>query len=242
MLRNILHIKDLNIGYKRPVIESINLEAGSGSLICIIGRNGVGKSTFLNTLSGIINPLAGSIFYNDKNFTKLSLRERSTLMSYVPSRLEYLSNLSVYDLVSLGRSPYTNIFDKKNPDDIQIISEALKDFDLEGLKDRALYEISDGERQRAMICRAIIQETPVILLDEPTAFLDYYTKQKLLFDLSKLVEEKKKCIIFSSHDIELSLKYANIIWLFNEKGVRSFSIQSLKESNLLKELMNFDFK
>jgi iron complex transport system ATP-binding protein len=238
---SILHIKDLHIGYKYPVVSSINISADRGNLVCIIGRNGTGKSTLLNTLAGIIKPLAGNIFYENKDLSKLNLRERSTIISYVPSKQEYLSNLSVYDLVTLGRSPYTNIFDKRSLEDKIIIDNAIKDFDLEELRGKALYEISDGERQRSMICRAIVQETPVILLDEPTAFLDYYAKQKLLFDLAELANKKYKCIIFSSHDIELSLKYARIIWLFHNKEVVSVQVDDLKKSNLLKELMGYEF-
>jgi iron complex transport system ATP-binding protein len=238
----ILHIENLLIGYKRPFTKVFNANVYRGNLICIIGRNGTGKSTLLNTLAGIIKPLGGNIFYEDKNFAKLNLREKSTLISYVPSKQEYLSNLSVYDLVALGRSPYTNIFDRKNSKDKIIIDQALRNFNLEELRDKALYEISDGERQRSMICRAIVQETPLILLDEPTAFLDYYAKQKLLLDLSNLVKENNKCILFSSHDIELSLKYADTVWLFHNKEIVSIPVDTLKESDLLEKIMGFNFK
>lgn len=241
MVERILYTDNLNIGYKNSIISSINIEASQSDFICIIGRNGVGKSTLLNTLSGLIKPVSGNIFYNGKNSIKLSLREKSVLLSYVPSRQEYLSNMSIYDLISLGRTPYTNIFDKKSITDNTIISKALYEFNLEQLKNRALYEVSDGERQRAMICRAIVQETPIILLDEPTAFLDYYAKQKLLYDLSLLSNEKNKCIIFSSHDIELVLKYAKTVWLIINNQIKSMSVEELKESDFLNEIINFNF-
>lgn len=241
MSKTILNIKNLEIGYKDPITNVINLNAEEGNLVCIIGRNGVGKSTLLNTLSGILKPLSGDIFYNDINFPRLSSNERSRLISYVPSRQEYVSNLNVYELVSMGRSPYTNMFDKHSTNDKDIIEKALIEFNLENLQKKSLYEVSDGERQRAMICRAIVQETPVILLDEPTAFLDYYAKQKLLFDLSVLVKEKNKCIIFSSHDLQLSVKYSELVWLFHHNEVKSFTTNDLKNSGLLNELMNFEF-
>ncbi|MDL2262612.1 ABC transporter ATP-binding protein [Bacteroidales bacterium OttesenSCG-928-I21] len=241
MSEQILHIENLCIGYKKPIVDTINLNANEKKLICIIGRNGTGKSTLLNTLSGVTKALSGNIFYNKKNFAKLSLRGRSTMISYVPSKQEYLSNLSVYELVALGRSPYTNIFDKKSIEDKQLIEKNLAEFDLTKLQNKALYEISDGERQRSMICRAIVQQTPIILLDEPTAFLDYYAKQKLLSDLAKLAEENSKCIIFSSHDIELSLRYAQIVWLFDNNKITAMPVEELKKTKLLEKLMNFRF-
>ena len=211
-----INIESLSIGYKKhTIINNINLEANVGNLICIIGSNGTGKTTFLNTIAGIIPALSGKIFYNNQDFTNISLIEKSKLISYVSSRQEYLSNFNVFDLVSLGRSPYTNIFDKKSNSDKEIIDNAIVEFHLEDIKHKLLYKISDGERQRAMICRAIVQETPVILLDEPTSFLDYHAKRELLINLSQLAHQKNKCIIFSCHDIELALKFSDIIWLFN---------------------------
>jgi iron complex transport system ATP-binding protein len=240
--QKIFYTENLTIGHNnKPIIEDINLDSEKSNLICIVGRNGIGKSTFLNTLSGILKPISGKIFYNNKNFSTLSMSEKSTLISYVPSQQEYLSNLTVYDLVSMGRSPYTNIFDKHSDKDDEIINNALKEFNLEGLKHKSLHETSDGERQRTMICRAIVQETPIILLDEPTAFLDYYTKQKLLHNLSELSKTKKKCIIFSSHDLDISLKHSDLIWLFHENKIQSFSENELKQSQLLDEIMNFKF-
>ena len=218
--RQVIDIRHLSIGYKKhAVINNINLNANLGSLICIIGRNGTGKTTFLNTISGIIPALSGKIFYNNQDFTNISLIEKSKLISYVASRQEYLSNFTVFDLVSLGRSPYTNIFDKKSDSDREIIDSVIAEFHLENIKHKVLYKISDGERQRSMICRAIVQETPIILLDEPTSFLDYYAKQELLISLSQLTKQKNKCIVFSCHDIELASKFSDTIWLADKNSI-----------------------
>ncbi|MDR2834805.1 MAG: ABC transporter ATP-binding protein [Bacteroidales bacterium] len=234
----ILETKNLLIGYKNPILAEINICASRSDFISIIGRNGVGKSTFLNTISGIQKPISGKIFVENKDFLKLRIKEKSQLISFVPSRLEFFSNLSVYDLIALGRSPYTNILDKKTEIDKKIISEVLENFNLTNLKNKALYEISDGERQRAMIGRAITQQTPIILLDEPTAFLDYYTKQKLFVDLLHLTKDKNICVILSTHDIDIALKYSNKVWLFSEK-VEAYTEEEIIQKNVLYELMGY---
>jgi iron complex transport system ATP-binding protein len=238
---NLINIENLNIGYKNPLTTDINLSAGKGELICIVGKNGIGKSTLLNTLAGIISPLSGKIYYNSTNFSSLSISKRSQLISYVPSKMGYLSNLNVYELVSMGRSPFTNIFDKKTSEDLNIINDSISSFGLEHLVDKPLYAISDGERQRAMICRAFAQRTPIIFLDEPSAFLDYPSKHKLMKDLSALSKENEKTIIFSSHDLDISLLYCSRVWLFQDKTIESHLVENLKTNKLLKDIMDFNF-
>ena len=240
-MNKILQINELEIGYKKALTDRINLSATNGDFICIVGRNGTGKSTLLNSITGLTSPLGGEILLNDTNIFKLNPENRAKEISYVPSKQEFLSNLKVIDIVSMGRSPYTNIFDKKSKQDVEIIKSALADFELEKIANKNLYEISDGERQRSMICRAFVQETPIILLDEPTAFLDYYTKHKLLKSLNDLARDRNKCIIFSTHDLEIAFNYVNNIWLFNETKVEQHSLESLKKSNLLEEVLYFKF-
>lgn len=236
-----LQIINLQIGYKKPLTDKINLSASAGNLICIVGRNGTGKSTLLNTISGLSSPLGGKVLIDNQNINKIKSEIRARKISYVPSRQEFLSNLKVIDIVEMGRSPYTNIFDKKTQQDKEIIESALEEFQLQDLANKNLYEISDGERQRSMICRAFVQETPIILLDEPTAFLDYYAKNKLLKTLDDLAKTKNKCIIFSTHDLEIAFHYVNKIWLFNKTKVESHNLISLKNSQLLEEVLYFKF-
>jgi len=240
-MKETLQIIDLKIGYKKPLTETINLSAYKGSLICIVGRNGTGKSTLLNTISGLSAPLSGKIILDEQNINKIKPEKRARKISYVPSRQEFLSNLKVIDIVTMGRSPYTNVFDKKSTQDKKTIDGALEEFQLNDLANKKLYEVSDGERQRAMICRAFVQETPIILLDEPTAFLDYYAKHKLLKTLDSLAKTKNKCIIFSTHDLEITFNYVNNIWLFNNTKVENHSLNSLKESQLLNKVLSFKF-
>lgn len=236
MTECLLHTDNLEFGYKKPLTGPVSLNASAGDIICIIGRNGCGKSTLLNTLTGIKPLLSGRITLKNKDISKISLRERCRLISFVPSKPEFLSNLTVYELAAMGRSPYTNIFDNKTTDDIRIIESVIRDFNLTDFKERTLWSLSDGERQRAMICRAVIQETPVIILDEPTAFLDYYVRQKLLADLKELSDKKNKCIIFSSHDIEIAVKYATKIWFFNLDEIEEYTVEDFVNKGLLNAL------
>jgi iron complex transport system ATP-binding protein len=238
-MKKLLQIKDLNIGYKQSLTNSINLEAGENDFICIVGRNGTGKSTLLNTIAGVIKPISGKCYLSGNEINQIKNHQRSRIVSYVPSKQEYLSNLKVLELVSLGRSPYTNIFDKKSDKDNEIIDQYLEELEIRHLADKNLYSISDGERQRAMICRAFVQETPIILLDEPTSFLDYYSKNKLLQKLSELATKNNKCIIFSSHDLEIAFKHVTKIWLFNQNIVDEYNLSDLVQSKLLENLMSF---
>ncbi|MBN2779030.1 MAG: ABC transporter ATP-binding protein [Bacteroidales bacterium] len=238
-MKKLLQIQDLNIGYKKALTNKIDLEAGENDFICIIGRNGTGKSTLLNTIAGVIKPISGKCYIAGNEISQIKNIQISQIVSYVPSKQEYLSNLKVIELVSLGRSPYTNIFDKKTEKDNKIISNYLDELEITHLAEKNLYSISDGERQRAMICRAFVQETPIILLDEPTSFLDYYSKNKLLQKLSELATKNDKCIIFSSHDLEIAFKHVTKIWLFNENMVDEYNLNELKQSKLLENLMSF---
>jgi iron complex transport system ATP-binding protein len=234
--KNLLHTENLQFGYKKPLTEPSDLSTEQGDIVCIIGRNGCGKSTLLNTITGIKPVISGKIFLNKIDLNKISLSERSKLISFVPSKPEYLSNLTVVELASMGRSPYTNVFDTKSEYDNKIIDTCLSDFNLTELKNRPLWSLSDGERQRATICRAVIQETPVIVLDEPTAFLDYYVRQKLLSDLKSLAENKKICIIFSSHDIEIAARFATKIWYFNNEKIEIYNATEFINKGILQGL------
>lgn len=219
MTKNILHTVNLSFGYKSALCAPFSLNAHIGEIICVIGRNGAGKSSLFNTLCGVLKPISGEIFINETNIKNINITKRSQLISFVPSKPEFTANLTVYELASMGRSPYTNLFDKKSQTDVEIVEKAIDDFNLRELSTRPLWQLSDGEKQRAMICRAFIQQTPVIILDEPTAFLDYKMRTILLSDLRKLANNENKCIIFSSHDIEPAIKISDKIWYIDKNEV-----------------------
>lgn len=207
-----IEIKQLEIGYRSKrkqtsVFKGLNASFQSGSLIGLIGDNGVGKSTLLKTLTGYLKPLHGSVLIQGENLESLSFGQKASLISIVTTEKIGGFNLTVYDVVALGRTPYLSMFGKLMPDDIAIIERSLESLGLASLKDTLMEELSDGQRQKVMIAKSIAQETPIILLDEPTAFLDYTSKHKLFEDLKVLSLEEKKLIIVSSHDIDLMQKY-----------------------------------
>ncbi len=207
-----IEIKQLEIGYRSKrkqtsVFQGLNASFQSGSLIGLIGDNGVGKSTLLKTLTGYLKPLHGSVLIQGENLESLSFEKKATLISIVTTEKIGGFNLTVYDVVALGRTPYLSMFGKLMPDDIAVIQRSLERLGLASLKDTLMEELSDGQRQKVMIAKSLAQETPIILLDEPTAFLDYTSKHKLFEDLKVVSLEEKKLIIVSSHDIDLMQKY-----------------------------------
>lgn len=207
-----IEIKQLEIGYcskrkQTSVFQGLNASFQSGSLIGLIGDNGVGKSTLLKTLTGYLKPLHGSVLIQGENLASLSFEQKASRISIVTTEKIGGFNLTVYDVVALGRTPYVSMFGKLMPDDIAVIERSLERLGLASLKDTLMEELSDGQRQKVMIAKSLAQETPIILLDEPTAFLDYTSKHKLFEDLKVLSLEEQKLIMVSSHDIDLMQKY-----------------------------------
>ena len=207
-----IEIEQLEIGYRSKrkqtsVFKGLNASFQSGTLIGLIGDNGIGKSTLLKTLTGFLEPLHGSVLIQGKNLATLSFEHKATLISIVTTEKISGFNLTVYDVVALGRTPYLSVFGKLMPSDIAIIERSLERLGLASLKNIVMDELSDGQRQKVMIAKSLAQETPIILLDEPTAFLDYTSKHKLFEDLKTLCMEEQKLIMVSSHDIDLMQKY-----------------------------------
>ena len=210
----ILTAKDLSIGYfenntPKIVASKINLSFKKGNLIALIGSNGIGKSTLLRTLSGIQRPINGAVFLNGKEiglFSKLDLAQN---LSLVLTEKLPPSNLTAFELIALGRQPYTNWIGKLTTDDLQHINQAIALTNIDHLRDKKHFEISDGQLQIALIARALAQDTPLIILDEPTTHLDLLHKVSLLKLLKKLSQETNKCILFSSHDVDLAIQLAD---------------------------------
>jgi len=211
---SILKTSNLNIGYKTKkatmtIAENLNLNLASGKLISLIGANGIGKSTLLRTITGIQQPLSGNVFLNDKNINTYNSLELAQNLSVVLTEKLPPSNLSVFELVALGRQPYTNWIGTLNPTDIQKVQEAMQLTQIEHLTTKKHYEISDGQLQKVLIGRALAQDTPLIILDEPTTHLDLLHKVSLFKLLKKLTDETQKCILFSTHDIDLAIQLSD---------------------------------
>lgn len=207
-----IDIKQLEIGYKIKretisVFKNINTTLNAGELAGLMGDNGIGKSTLLKTITGNLVPLSGEILVNSKSITNYSAQELAQLLSIVVTEKIGGFNLTVWDVVSTGRIPYINVFGKLSSEDEQIVTSSLEQLNLLPLKDKLIDELSDGQRQKVMIAKSLAQQTPIILLDEPTAFLDYTAKHHLFTILKKLCEKQNKLIIVSSHDLDLMKKY-----------------------------------
>lgn len=221
MKKALLQIKDLQIGFrgkgqKKVIQDHLDLSINGGEFICLIGPNGVGKSTLLKTLGKIIPPLSGDIILNGMDYSTISSEEYSRNIGLVLTEHLEDANLTVADVISMGRYPYTGFWGKLQPSDWEIVKESARNVGVENLLQRNFVELSDGEKQKVMIAKALAQQTPILLLDEPTAFLDFPTKTSLLIMLRKLARSQKIAVILSTHDIELAIKTADQIWLFPE--------------------------
>lgn len=210
----ILKTSSLSIGYaNKAVVSDINVSLNEGDIIALIGPNGAGKSTLFKTFSTHIKPVGGKIKLFGRDINLYSNNERAKLLGIVLTERPDDMFLKVYDVVAAGRYPYTGMFGKLSEDDEKEIKASLELVGVNNLIDRVFNTLSDGEKQKVMIAKAIAQNTPIIMLDEPTAFLDYPSKIELFSLLKKLAKEQKKAILFSSHDLELLLRYTDNIWI-----------------------------
>ncbi len=211
----ILQTQHLSIGYSsrtttKKVASDIAIQLAPGKLVGLVGPNGVGKSTLLRTLTGIQKPLSGTILLqNGEPLDTFSPSALAQLVSVVLTEKLPPSNVTVYELIALGRQPYTNWLGKLTPDDKNKIESAIALTDLHHLIHQKHYEISDGQLQKVLIARALAQDTPLIVLDEPTTHLDLLHKAALFKLLQKLITETQKCILFSTHDIDMAIQLSD---------------------------------
>ena len=220
----ILKANQLSIGYKTKKAETIiasniNFELQKGHLIGLVGANGIGKSTLLRTLIKVQPELSGSITLNDKDLKSTSILELAKQLSIVLTEPLTSKNLSVFELVSLGRHPYTNWIGNLTEADITIINKSLDLIKIADLKDKKCYELSDGQLQKVMIARALAQDTDVIILDEPTSHLDMYHKAYILKLLQRLTKDTGKTILFSSHEIDLAIQLCDTMIVMQKEKV-----------------------
>lgn len=217
-----IELNNLSIGYTssgkvNAVAEHLTAVIPRGELTCLLGANGTGKSTLLKTLANFLPPLEGEIRLDGKPLSSYSDKAISQYISVVLTDRFDLRDMTVTELVGLGRIPYTGFWGVLSSEDNRIVERAIRLVKIEELSERSIHTLSDGERQKAMIAKALAQETPVILLDEPTAFLDFQSKVDILQLLLRLSRETGKTIFLSTHDIELALQIADRLWLM-EKG------------------------
>ncbi|RKE94987.1 ABC transporter ATP-binding protein [Ichthyenterobacterium magnum] len=241
----ILKTDKLSIGYKtkkkETVISSnITIELHKGELIGLVGANGIGKSTLLKTITNVQQALNGDIFINKKTLETYYANELAKAMSLVLTEPIASKNLSVFEVVALGRQPYTNWVGNLSENDFLIINQALQQTNIDDLKHKKCFELSDGQLQKVMIARALAQDTDLIILDEPTTHLDMYHKAYILKLLQRLTKETGKTILFSSHEIDLAIQLCDSMIVMTEDAVVSNSPNKLISQGVFENLFPDD--
>lgn len=222
----VLETKNLSVGYTskkgtQVIADGINIALHKGELVGLVGANGIGKSTLLRTLTTVQKPLEGAIYINSKAISDYATVELAKQLSLVLTEPIASKNLSVFELVALGRQPYTNWVGNLSDTDLKIIEQALQQTNIIALRDKKCFELSDGQLQKAMIARALAQDTDLIILDEPTTHLDMYHKAYILKLLQKLAQETGKTILFSSHEIDLAIQLCDTMIVMSNTEVVS---------------------
>lgn len=221
--RPLISLQALSTGYRlrtgeRTVSTELSLELARGEVVALMGPNGCGKSTLMQTIAGLIPPLGGCGYIDGKPLARLSERQRARLMSLVLSERIGGTYLSVWDVAATGRYPHLGLFGTLRADDRDVLRRCLAMCRLEGMERRPYDQLSDGEKQRVMIARALAQDTPFILLDEPTAHLDLPSRLDVITMLRALAREWGKGILISTHELDLALRWADKLWLMDESG------------------------
>ena len=210
---------DLSIGYNASVItKNINFKLSNGELTAIVGVNGIGKSTLLRTLGNVQPKMAGSIQIGEQQLENFSAISLATKISLVLTETIASTNLSVLELIALGRHPYTNWVGTLSPQDKSKINEAVAMLSLQELRHRKCFELSDGQLQRVLIARAIAQDTDIVLLDEPTTHLDLYHKVTILKLLKSIARNTGKTIVFTSHEIEMGIQLCDTMLVLDAEN------------------------
>jgi iron complex transport system ATP-binding protein len=241
--RTVLSATNLSIGYQSRkgsaiIADGINIDLKAGSLTALIGANGIGKSTLLRTLTGIQKPISGTVLLNNKNIAGYIAPQLAQNLSIVLTGSLPPSNLTVYELVALGRQPYTNWLGTLSPEDVLKVDSAMELTQITDFVNKKHYEISDGQLQKVLIARALAQDTPLIILDEPTTHLDLLHKVSLLKLLKKLTAETGKCIFYSTHDLDLALQLSDELVVMTEGKTVQGTPEKLIADNVFSNLFS----
>lgn len=232
-----IELKELTVGYgQRTLLEKVSTRITSGQLVALLGRNGTGKSTLLRAMMGLEKPQTGEIRLQGKNITSLKPEKLARNISFVTTDKIRIANLRCEDVVALGRAPYTNWIGQLQPEDKARVNEAMRLVGMSDYAEKTMDQMSDGECQRIMIARALAQDTPVILLDEPTAFLDLPNRYELCLLLKKLAQKEGKCILFSTHDLDIALSLCDSIMLIDNPQLYSFPTSEMVTSGHIERL------
>ncbi len=231
-------LHNLSTGYygrrkTHVVAHAISARLEEGCLTCLLGPNGAGKSTLLRTLANFQPALEGRLLLDGKRLESYSSKEIAQRIGVVLTERPNVGDMTVEELVAMGRSPYTGFWGGLQAEDRAAVDEAIGLADIESLRRRRVQSLSDGERQKTMIAKVLAQQTPIVFLDEPTAFLDFPSKAEMLILLRRLAHEMQKTIFLSTHDIEMALQTADLLWLLDMGSLEIGTPQALAEDGAL---------
>lgn len=248
--KHIINTKNLSIGYAskkhiNTIASDLNIQLNPGNLVCLLGKNGIGKSTLLRTLTKVQPVLAGEVLINGANIDDLTTTDLAKTLSLVLTERLPDSSLTVYELVALGRQPFTNWIGYLTTKDLEIIQSSFEQTNTQHLMHRKCFELSDGQLQKVMVARALAQDTPIIVLDEPTAHLDLHHTINTFSLLKNLAKNFNKTIIVSTHEANLAFQLADELWLMTPTKFIAGKTADLIETNDLSllfdsELISFD--
>lgn len=234
-----IHLKDFSIGFgSRILLDKVNTSFGKGQLTALIGRNGSGKSTLLRAIAGLNRRYSGEIILDGKDIRSLSPGEVARSLAFVTTERTRIPNLRCEDVVAIGRAPYTNWIGRMQDIDRHIVMYAIRSVGMESYAERTMDTMSDGECQRIMIARALAQDTPIMLLDEPTSFLDMPNRYELVSLLRTLAHDKGKCILFSTHELDVALRMCDSIALVDDGALHHLSVTEMIESGHIQRLFS----
>ena len=233
-----IRLKNANLGYKKSgasisVLQNLNVDFFEGDFVGIVGANGVGKSTFLKSICGLLPLLAGDVLIEEQAISESTLSDLAKKIAIVLTEKIGGFNLRAFDVVAAGQMPHTDSFNRLKPNNIAIINEAIKTCGILNHQWKPVNELSDGLFQKTVIAKALAQQTPILLLDEPSAFLDYASKHELFLLLKNLSHEDKKCILVSSHDLDLIVKYCSKLLVFSENSVELIPVSEALNNKAL---------
>jgi len=242
-MSTILEIKELSIGYnqtrnRKLVAESLNGILKKGEMVCLLGANGRGKSTLMKTICGFLKPLSGCLFLNGIEISRLSEKEMAKQIAVVLTEKISAPNATVWELVAYGRSPFTGFLGRLTFLDNIKIQKAIEQCGISHKLHAQLSTLSDGERQKATIAKALAQDTPFIILDEPTAFLDLPARVEIMQLLRQLSSKTGKAILMSTHDLDLALQMSDQLWLLHPKHIIAGSPEDLLLNNAFQSMFN----
>lgn len=234
-----IQFENIRLGYgERTLIEGLTAKVRAGELTALVGRNGTGKSTLLRAIAGLGEIADGKIIIDGKDITMLTAAEMATRVAFVTTDKVRIANLRCRDVVALGRAPYTNWIGRMQESDTRIVEESLTSVGMSEYADKTMDKMSDGECQRIMIARALAQQTPIILLDEPTAFLDLPNRYELCSLLKRLAHDEHKCILFSTHELDIATTLCDSIALIAPPHLHIMPTAEMVESGHIERMFS----